>query len=106
VGVLPFFHSFGFTHTLWFSLVTGAGAVYHPNPMDAKSIGELVRKYHGTLLLTTPTFCAGYTARLSARKVSDTSRITFRLFPRCFGGPPNATPRLKAGPTKPGQPTH
>jgi len=66
VGVLPFFHSFGFTHTLWFPLVTGAGAVYHPNPMDAKSIGELVRKYRGTLLLTTPTFCAGYTRKCSA----------------------------------------
>jgi len=65
VGVLPFFHSFGFTHTLWFPLVTGAGAVYHPNPMDAKSIGELVRKYRGTLLLTTPTFCAGYTRKCS-----------------------------------------
>jgi acyl-[acyl-carrier-protein]-phospholipid O-acyltransferase/long-chain-fatty-acid--[acyl-carrier-protein] ligase len=66
VGVLPFFHSFGFTHTLWFPLVTGAGAVYHPNPMDAKSIGALVRKYRGTLLLTTPTFCAGYTRKCSA----------------------------------------
>jgi acyl-[acyl-carrier-protein]-phospholipid O-acyltransferase/long-chain-fatty-acid--[acyl-carrier-protein] ligase len=68
VGVLPFFHSFGFTHTLWFPLVTGAGAVYHPNPMDAKSIGELIRKYRGTLLLTTPTFCAGYTRKCSAEE--------------------------------------
>jgi acyl-[acyl-carrier-protein]-phospholipid O-acyltransferase / long-chain-fatty-acid--[acyl-carrier-protein] ligase len=68
VGVLPFFHSFGFTHTLWFPLVAGAGAVYHPNPMDAKSIGELVRKYRGTLLLTTPTFCAGYTRKCYAEE--------------------------------------
>ena len=68
VGVLPFFHSFGFTHTLWFPLVAGAGSVYHPNPMDAKSIGELVRKYRGTLLLTTPTFCAGYTRKCSAEE--------------------------------------
>lgn len=60
VGVLPFFHSFGFTHTLWFPLVTGTGAVYHPNPMDAKSIGDLVAKYHGTFLLSTPTFCSTY----------------------------------------------
>jgi len=66
VGALPFFHSFGFTHTLWFPLVSGAGAVHHPNPLDAKSIGELVQKYRGTLLLTTPTFCAGYTRKCSA----------------------------------------
>ena len=68
VGVLPFFHSFGFTHTLWFPLVTGAAAVYHPNPVDAKTIGELVRRYRGTLLLTTPTFCAGYTRKCSAEE--------------------------------------
>ncbi len=37
VGVLPFFHSFGFTDTLWFPLVAGAGVVYHPNP-DGREI--------------------------------------------------------------------
>jgi acyl-[acyl-carrier-protein]-phospholipid O-acyltransferase/long-chain-fatty-acid--[acyl-carrier-protein] ligase len=68
VGVLPFFHSFGFTHTLWFPLVARAGVVYHPNPLDAKSIGELVHKYRGTFLLTTPTFCAGYTRKCSAEE--------------------------------------
>jgi acyl-[acyl-carrier-protein]-phospholipid O-acyltransferase/long-chain-fatty-acid--[acyl-carrier-protein] ligase len=68
VGVLPLFHSFGFAHTLWFPLVTGAAAVYHPNPMDAKANGELVRKYRGTLLLTTPTFCAGYTRKCSVEE--------------------------------------
>ncbi|SPE22355.1 AMP-dependent synthetase and ligase [Candidatus Sulfopaludibacter sp. SbA3] len=60
VGVLPFFHSFGYTVTIWFPLVSGCGVVYHPNPTDAKAIGELVAKYHATLLLTTPTFCSTY----------------------------------------------
>ena len=60
VGVLPFFHSFGYTVTLWFPQVAGCGAVYHPNPVDAKAIGELVSKYKGTLLLSTPTFCGTY----------------------------------------------
>jgi acyl-[acyl-carrier-protein]-phospholipid O-acyltransferase/long-chain-fatty-acid--[acyl-carrier-protein] ligase len=68
VGALPFFHSFGFAHTLWFPLVIGAAAIYHPNPMDAKSIGELVHKYRGTFLLTTPTFCAGYTRKCTAEE--------------------------------------
>jgi acyl-[acyl-carrier-protein]-phospholipid O-acyltransferase/long-chain-fatty-acid--[acyl-carrier-protein] ligase len=60
VGVLPFFHSFGFTVTLWLPMVSGFGAVFHPNPMDGKSIGELAEKYHGSILVSTPTFYAGY----------------------------------------------
>jgi acyl-[acyl-carrier-protein]-phospholipid O-acyltransferase/long-chain-fatty-acid--[acyl-carrier-protein] ligase len=63
VGALPFFHSFGFTVTLWFPLVSGCGAVYHPNPMEAKAIGDLVQKHKGTFLLSTPTFCSGYTRK-------------------------------------------
>jgi len=60
VGVLPFFHSFGFMATIWLPLFTGCGVVYHPNPTDAKVIGELVQKYRGTFLLSTPTFCGTY----------------------------------------------
>src|SRR5262245_43390062 len=60
LGVLPFFHSFGFTVTLWLPLVCGFAAVYHPNPMDAKTIGALAGKYHGTILVSTPTFCLAY----------------------------------------------
>ena len=45
LGVLPFFHSFGFTGTLWFPLAVGFGVAYHPNPMDAKTIGELAATY-------------------------------------------------------------
>jgi acyl-[acyl-carrier-protein]-phospholipid O-acyltransferase/long-chain-fatty-acid--[acyl-carrier-protein] ligase len=59
-GVLPFFHSFGFTVTIWLPLLTGCRAVYHPNPTDAKAIGLLVEKYKGTFLLSTPTFCSSY----------------------------------------------
>jgi acyl-[acyl-carrier-protein]-phospholipid O-acyltransferase / long-chain-fatty-acid--[acyl-carrier-protein] ligase len=63
VGALPFFHSFGFTVTIWFPLIAGCGVVYHPNPMDAKAIGELTRRYRATLLLATPTFCTNYTRK-------------------------------------------
>jgi acyl-[acyl-carrier-protein]-phospholipid O-acyltransferase / long-chain-fatty-acid--[acyl-carrier-protein] ligase len=60
LGVLPFFHSFGYTVTLWLPLVVGFSAVYHPNPTDAKTIGEMAAKYGATLLVSTPTFCAAY----------------------------------------------
>jgi acyl-[acyl-carrier-protein]-phospholipid O-acyltransferase/long-chain-fatty-acid--[acyl-carrier-protein] ligase len=75
-GVLPFFHSFGYTVTIWFPLVTGCGVVYHPNPMDAKAIGELVKKYRATLLLSTPTFCSTYTRKCDAE---DFASLRFAL---------------------------
>ena len=63
IGVLPFFHSFGFTGTLWFPLLQGCGMAFHPNPMDAKTIGELFEKHHGSMLISTPTFCQAYLRR-------------------------------------------
>jgi acyl-[acyl-carrier-protein]-phospholipid O-acyltransferase/long-chain-fatty-acid--[acyl-carrier-protein] ligase len=63
IGVLPFFHSFGLTGTLWFPLLQGASVAYHPNPMDAKTVGELAETYRGTMLISTPTFCTSYLRR-------------------------------------------
>ena len=60
VGVLPLFHSFGFSVTLWLPMVNGFGAAFHPNPMDGKTIGELAETHRGTILVSTPTFYAGY----------------------------------------------
>ncbi len=65
IGVLPFFHSFGFTGTLWFPLLLGAHVVYHTNPMDAKIVGELAEKYRATMLISTPTFCNAYLRRVT-----------------------------------------
>jgi acyl-[acyl-carrier-protein]-phospholipid O-acyltransferase/long-chain-fatty-acid--[acyl-carrier-protein] ligase len=60
LGILPFFHSFGFTGTLCLPAVLGVGAVYHANPLDAKTIGPLVCDYNVTFLLATPTFLQIY----------------------------------------------
>ena len=60
LGILPFFHSFGFTGTLCLPAMLGVGVVYHPNPLDAKTIGPLVREYAVTFLLATPTFLQLY----------------------------------------------
>lgn len=70
LGVIPFFHSFGFTVTLWFPLTFGCGAVYHPNPTDAKAIGELAARYRATILCSTPTFFAAYIRRIPAQAFS------------------------------------
>jgi acyl-[acyl-carrier-protein]-phospholipid O-acyltransferase/long-chain-fatty-acid--[acyl-carrier-protein] ligase len=60
LGILPFFHSFGFTVTLCLPAELGAGVVYHPNPLDARAIGALVRDHAVTILLSTPTFLQLY----------------------------------------------
>jgi acyl-[acyl-carrier-protein]-phospholipid O-acyltransferase/long-chain-fatty-acid--[acyl-carrier-protein] ligase len=64
LGILPLFHSFGFMATLWLPLVNGFGVVYHPNPTDARTIGELAAKHRATIMISTPTFCAGYTRKV------------------------------------------
>lgn len=64
MGMLPFFHSFGFTGTLWLPLSLGFSVVYHPNPLEAKNIGELVHKYKARFLFATPTFLLGYIRRV------------------------------------------
>jgi acyl-[acyl-carrier-protein]-phospholipid O-acyltransferase / long-chain-fatty-acid--[acyl-carrier-protein] ligase len=66
LGVLPFFHSFGFTVTLWLPPVLGVSVIYHPSPLDLAAISELVRDYRVTFLMSTPTFLQAYMRRCSA----------------------------------------
>ena len=73
VGVLPFFHSFGFTGTLWLPLLNGIRSTYHANPMDAATIGEMVERRGGTLLMATPSFLMSY-----LRKCTPTQFKTLR----------------------------
>jgi acyl-[acyl-carrier-protein]-phospholipid O-acyltransferase/long-chain-fatty-acid--[acyl-carrier-protein] ligase len=60
LGILPFFHSFGFTGTLMAPAVLGCGVIYHVSPLDAKAVGALVPQYGVTFLLATPTFLQLY----------------------------------------------
>jgi acyl-[acyl-carrier-protein]-phospholipid O-acyltransferase / long-chain-fatty-acid--[acyl-carrier-protein] ligase len=64
LGILPFFHSFGFTGTLCLPPLAGIGVVFHVSPLDAQAIGALVSKYSITLLLSTPTFLNTYARRI------------------------------------------
>jgi len=63
-GVLPFFHSFGYTVTLWLPLLAGVGVAYHYNPTEAERVAKLVVKHRCTFLATTPTFLQAYTRRV------------------------------------------
>ena len=63
LGILPFFHSFGYSVTLWVPLQVGASTVYHPNPLQAREIGELCRTHKCTIFLSTPTFLRSFIKR-------------------------------------------
>ncbi len=64
LGILPFFHSFGFTATTMVTAALGVGVVYHANPFEAQIIGEMVEKYALTFLMATPTMLQAYTRRI------------------------------------------
>jgi acyl-[acyl-carrier-protein]-phospholipid O-acyltransferase/long-chain-fatty-acid--[acyl-carrier-protein] ligase len=65
-SALPFFHSLGFTGTLWLPLVSGFSAAYHTNPLDGETIARVVREQGSTLLIATPTFLMAYLRRAKA----------------------------------------
>jgi len=65
LGILPFFHSFGFTGALCMPIVAGVGVVYHPSPLESRAIGGLVSKYGVTVLIATPTFLNAYARRVA-----------------------------------------
>lgn len=63
IGILPFFHSFGYTVTLWGVAGLDIKGAYHFSPLEPKQVGKLVQKNKGTLLLSTPTFLRSYLRR-------------------------------------------
>ena len=65
LGILPFFHSFGYSVTLWAVNILGPAGVFHFNPLDAKQVGKLAQRYKASVLLATPTFLKGYMRRIT-----------------------------------------
>lgn len=65
LGILPFFHSFGYTITLWGALALPCAGVYHFSPLEARPIGKLAEDFGATVLLATPTFLRNYLRRVT-----------------------------------------
>lgn len=65
LGILPFFHSFGYTVTLWAACSLPCAVVFHYSPLESKIIGKLAEKYGATVLLATPTFLRSYLRRIT-----------------------------------------
>ena len=64
-GVLPFFHSFGYTVTIWFPLYHPYACYYHYNPLDYKGVAAVTKKYRPDIFVTTPTFMRTYIRKCS-----------------------------------------
>ncbi len=75
LGVLPFFHSFGYTVTLWAPMMCEIRGAYHLNPLDAKQIGKLTKRYSGTILMTTPTFLRTYMRRCTPEQFASLDAV-------------------------------
>ena len=75
LGVLPFFHSFGFTATLWWPLCLPGAGVYGPNPLDSRTVGKLGEKYHPTITFATPTFLRGYLKRCTPEQLGSLNLV-------------------------------
>lgn len=59
LGILPPFHSFGFTVTGFLPLMAGIRAIYFPNPTDGKAIAGLLGRWKPSLIGGTPAFLRG-----------------------------------------------
>ena len=60
MGILPFFHSFGYTFPLWLIVGGEPSAVYHFNPVESRVVGKLCQEYGVTVIAATPTFIKRY----------------------------------------------
>jgi len=68
LGILPLFHSMGYTVTMWTVVCYGLGVAFHPNPLEAKKVGELAQEHRGTVMIATPTFLRGFLRRVTAEQ--------------------------------------
>ena len=67
-GVLPLFHSFGYTISMWGSMALDIGGAYHFSPLDARQVGKLVQENAATILLATPTFLRSFMKRCTVEE--------------------------------------
>jgi acyl-[acyl-carrier-protein]-phospholipid O-acyltransferase / long-chain-fatty-acid--[acyl-carrier-protein] ligase len=63
LGILPVFHAFGYTTTMWTVLTLPPKGVYHYSPLEAREVGKLCRAHGVTIMVTTPTFVRSYLRR-------------------------------------------
>lgn len=93
-GILPPFHSFGFSVTGIFPLLIGIKVAFYPDPTDSFALVEGVKRWNISIFCSAPSFLKGL---FSAEKGDDLKSI--RMF---VTGAEKASPELVARATKRG----
>ncbi|MFN9718908.1 MAG: AMP-binding protein [Planctomycetota bacterium] len=75
LGVLPFFHSFRYTVSMWLPLCTEPSGVFHFNPLDASTVGKLIKTHRSTILLATPPLLRSYMKQCSEKQMRSTNMV-------------------------------
>ncbi len=75
LACLPTFHSFGFTATLWYPLMTGLKCVTVPSPLETRKIAEAIEKEKVTVMMGTPTFLRPYFKRCRPEQLASLSFV-------------------------------
>ena len=88
LATLPFFHSFGYTVTFWFPLISGITTACHTNPLEGEAIGKLSETYKASILLTTPSFLLAYTRKIKPEQFANLHYV--------FTGAEKLQPRIAA----------
>jgi len=60
LSVLPLFHVFGYTTTYWLPLLLGLTSITYVNPLDFKTVAQIIRDERPTIIIATPYFLANY----------------------------------------------
>lgn len=63
---LPYFHVFGLTLTLWTPIYYGMTIVSYANPLEYKTICNIIREEKPTVMVGTPSFLWGYLRKSEA----------------------------------------
>lgn len=76
LGMLPLFHSFGFTVTGLLPLLAGIRVAYSPDPTDGKRLAHVIEKWRTTIVCGPPSFLKGI-FKNSTHNQLDSIRISF-----------------------------
>ncbi len=63
LSILPVFHVFGLVTQFWLPVLMGATLVTYPNPLEYRTVSDLVKQYRATFMAATPSFLHGYLAK-------------------------------------------
>lgn len=86
LGILPPFHSFGFTISSILGLLAGIRIAFSPDPTDSKRLAQAFAQWKATMIIGAPTFVKGFIKAVDPKHLT-----TMRL---CITGAEKAPPEL------------